>query len=1020
MEKISLFVSSPGDVLPERDAVTRVVNRINDEQNGLLEIRDIRWENAYYGAHDTFQSQIIEAEACDLVICIFWRRLGSELPPNFPKRMQNGKPFPSGTVYELMTALEARAQKSIPDVWVYKKSQPVADPIRDPEEMARRLRQWQALEDFWKEFFITAQGQFAAAYNWFETVEQFEATVEKNLRAWLTDKGLLLARPSWSLSESGSPFRGLEAFDLEHERIMFGRGRLTERAVESLQRNLVSNRGFLLLIGESGSGKSSLARAGVLPRLLRLTGEGGGRADVWRLSRMSIAAGEDPFDRLAGILYQGEALPELQQSDFPTPSALGDAMRRGGTVAVAPVVTALGRVAEAFRAKESLDRPAIARLALLLDQLEALFAASEPEQNRFAALIRGLVDTGLVAVVATLRSDYYVAYCRPDDLRALKASGTAIDVPMPGAEGISDIVRNPAKAAGLTYGVDQESGEALDDTLIHATSGRDALPLLQFTLEKLFEALTARLSARGLGLGNAAPEDLVLEPADYRALGGLEGAIGLVAEKAFRALDAKAQACLPQLVRALLRRAANGMISEPALKADIVKSDAMARLVDALLAARILVAETPSGETSEARNATIRFAHEAVIRGWPAVRDSVAADESFFRIREEITDAERRWREKGRQEDRLIAPGQPLAEARALVQGFRAELPQSLIDYVEASRLRERALRSGERRLHAAVAAISLLAIAGAIYAGISQAVYLRAYWHVARDFVLSKTLSAAQERGLSAGSEFQECSDCPTMVVIPPGTFKMGASGTDAAAVAAKEYADNLSEHPYAYADELPVHDVTIAGPIAVGKFDVTFAEWDTCYLLGGCKLYPDDRGWGRGARPVIRITWEDAHEYIVWLSRRTGRPYRLLTEAEWEYSARANSSSPFFWGDQVEKGHADCDGCGSAWDNKTTAEVGSFRANEFRLYDMAGNVWQWVEDCYKPDYQNAPSDGSPVLIEGCQEHVLRGGSWYNHPINIRSAMRVPFPQPPNPIADAATDMIGFRIARSLSQSSR
>jgi len=141
VKTISLFVSSPGDVLPERDAVTRVVQRINDEQRGLLAIKDIRWEGAYYGAHDTFQSQIIETDACDLVVCIFWRRLGSELPPDFPKRMKNGKPYPSGTVYELITALEARKAKKMPDVWVYKKDQVVADPIRDPGEMALRQQQ---------------------------------------------------------------------------------------------------------------------------------------------------------------------------------------------------------------------------------------------------------------------------------------------------------------------------------------------------------------------------------------------------------------------------------------------------------------------------------------------------------------------------------------------------------------------------------------------------------------------------------------------------------------------------------------------------------------------------------------------------------------------------------------------------------------------------------------------------------------------------------------------------------------
>ena len=261
VKTISLFVSSPGDVLPERDAATRVVQRINDELRGLLHVRDIRWESAYYGAHDTFQSQTVEMGACDLVVCVFWRRLGSELPANFPKRMKNGEPYPSGTVYELTTALEAYELKKTPDVWVYKKDQAVADAIQDAADMARRAKQWEALEAFWKEFFFNAQGQFTAAYTRFETVEQFEATFEKNLRDWLADRGLVQARPSWSLAEKGSPFRGLEAFDLQHERIMFGRERLAARAVEAVQRDLANKNAYLLLIGESGAGKSSLARS---------------------------------------------------------------------------------------------------------------------------------------------------------------------------------------------------------------------------------------------------------------------------------------------------------------------------------------------------------------------------------------------------------------------------------------------------------------------------------------------------------------------------------------------------------------------------------------------------------------------------------------------------------------------------------------------------------------------------------------------------------------------------------------
>jgi WD40 repeat protein len=692
---ISLFVSSPGDVRPERDAATRVVQRINDEQRGLLNVRDIRWETAYYGAHATFQSQIIETEACDLVVCVFWRRLGSELPADFPQRMKNGTPYPSGTVYELVTALEAHSAKKTPDVWVYKKAQAVTDASQDADEMERRAKQWRALDDFWKEFFVNAQGQFTAAYQPFETVDQFEATFEKNLRDWLTDKGLLQARPSWPLAEKGSPFRGLEAFDFEHERIMFGRERLAVRAVEAVQRDLVNKSAYLLLIGESGAGKSSLARAAVLPRILRLTGEGAGRADVWRLARLSVSASESPFALLANALFTAEALPELAQSDYPTPATLASVMQQAGSAAVAPIMRALGRAADQFRAREKFDRPATARLALLIDQFESLFAAPADDQAKFAALIRELVATGLVAVVATLRTDRYEAYCRVGDLLALKEAGAMLDAPMPGLAEIADIVRNPAKAAGLSYGIDAEKGEALDETLIKATAGRDALPLLQFTLEKLYEAMAARLASAVIGLAAAKPDDLVLRPEDYAALGGLEGAIGLVADTVYRGLDPDAQAALPRLVRALVRGADKSAISEAGLEREIVKSEPMARLVRALLARRILVAGVRAVEGGKPET-TIRFAHEAVIRGWPVVREQIAADENFYRIRDEVAAAERRWRDSGKPDDRLIAPGLPLAEAETLVHDFKEELPKDLFDYVEASSTREAVRRDKE------------------------------------------------------------------------------------------------------------------------------------------------------------------------------------------------------------------------------------------------------------------------------------------------------------------------------------
>jgi formylglycine-generating enzyme required for sulfatase activity len=196
------------------------------------------------------------------------------------------------------------------------------------------------------------------------------------------------------------------------------------------------------------------------------------------------------------------------------------------------------------------------------------------------------------------------------------------------------------------------------------------------------------------------------------------------------------------------------------------------------------------------------------------------------------------------------------------------------------------------------------------------------------------------------------------------------------------------------------------------VSKFDVTFTDWDACFAVGGCPQL-DDRGKGRGTRPVIYVNWRQAQQYVAWFSQMTGKPYRLLTEAEWEYAARAGTMTPYYWGDEIGTGNANCNGCGSQWDGKEPAPVGSFPANAFGLYDMAGNVYQWVEDCEHDDYVGAPTDGSAWTSGDCSSRIVRGGSWFVPPVDLRSASR-PWDSP-----ELGYDGLGFRIARTLLPSS-
>ena len=250
------------------------------------------------------------------------------------------------------------------------------------------------------------------------------------------------------------------------------------------------------------------------------------------------------------------------------------------------------------------------------------------------------------------------------------------------------------------------------------------------------------------------------------------------------------------------------------------------------------------------------------------------------------------------------------------------------------------------------------------------------------------------RKRARNPGDTFRDCPECPELVVVPAGSFMMGSPEGEEGRFDA----------------EGPLHEVRIDYPLAVGVYAVTFDEWDACVSDGGCGRYrPDDNGWGRGARPVISVSWEDAQRYVKWLSWKTGKGYRLLSESEWEYVARAGTRTRYWWGDEIDRNRANCNECGSRWDNKGTAPVGSFSANAFGLYDVHGNVHEWVEDCWNDSYDGAPTDGSAWESEDCSLRVVRGGSWGNVPGFLRSALRI------RGTTGDRVNVAGFRVARTL-----
>jgi formylglycine-generating enzyme required for sulfatase activity len=234
--------------------------------------------------------------------------------------------------------------------------------------------------------------------------------------------------------------------------------------------------------------------------------------------------------------------------------------------------------------------------------------------------------------------------------------------------------------------------------------------------------------------------------------------------------------------------------------------------------------------------------------------------------------------------------------------------------------------------------------------------------------------------------SAIRDCPQCPEIVLIQPGAFEMGSTEM--------------------FDFEAPVHQVSIRKAFYIGRREVTFEEWDACIAEGGCKQKPDDRGLGRSRRPVTDLDWDDAKSYLAWLSQKTGKTYRLPSESEWEYVARAGTTTTYPWGRAVEKDKANCLGCTSD-PVKKAIDTGSFPPNAFGVYDMAGNAAEWVEDCWSDNYKGAPTDGSAWTKPQCRERVLRGGSFNNDPRYLRSAARFKYDQ------NVRFYTNGFRVVR-------
>jgi formylglycine-generating enzyme required for sulfatase activity len=803
---------------------------------------------------------------------------------------------------------------------------------------------------------------------------EFSIAALAAIKGRLDDLGISPGSYPWAAKDkTKGPYPGLAAFGEDDAGIFFGREADTVTGLAKLKLMRMRHAPRLLVIqAASGAGKSSFLRAGLWPRLLRdddfaplailrpaqgiLTGPGGIGHGIagWfqqhgrRKIRGDIESSLMQEKRESAIASFGELLSEAME--------LATADRRAGLI--------------------NARTPA---LLLAIDQGEELFASKDKaESGRFIDLLASVFDklppdVDLYALL-TIRSDNLEPLLRQWPQQGLEAPETQLLPPL-SPTAYQYVITKPAEVYSL-HVHHLEVTSDLVNKLADDTMGGDALPLLAFTLRQLFDKF---------GAGGR------LTLAHYNSLGGIGGAIdSALADAKHEAGETANDENLRRLIVPSLAswdREANASRRLVARTTELFYGarEQLKPLAASMVNQRLLIS---SAQDNGKGGLTLEVAHEALLRREP-INGWVTEQKDALKLRDDVLLEAREWETTGRQGETQLR-GKRLKSVLKLQADpdyASALIPAS--DYIAAGH--QRALRI-QAAIFTLIASIILALMAFVYQSALNRLIF--------QQFRARPTPNEAA-LVLPEGKPFWDCAKsiddysvyCPGMVVVPAGMFMMGSP-------------ENEIERGI---NEGPRHKVTIGSPIAVAMHDITFDQYDACFAAGGCNARASDSegGWGRGRRPVINVSWDDAQAYVKWLSEMTGHTYRLLTSAEWEYAARAHSVTPWFFGsDESTLGEY-------AWFNRNSGDrthpVGEKKPNAFGLYDMIGNVWQWVEDCEGNNYNNASDDGRPnTFVQGCNR-VVRGGAFDSYSKELRSA---------NHYGGAHGDRheyMGFRVARVL-----
>ena len=733
--RLRIFLSSPGDVTATREIAALTIERLAQDYARFFTIEPYLWEYEAMVASGHFQDSIEPPSAFDIVVLIVWSRLGTPLPERTNVRQYHGidgRTPVTGTEWEYEEALKAAQEAGAPDLLVYRSREDARVGTLDTARRRQAIEQLEELDRFWSRHFAN-EGSFLGAYTEFTSGAEFAAAFERHLRKLIEKRIASLAAASHEQGTriwTQAPFRGLESYEFEHAQIFFGQDDALTKAMVRLAANAAGGSPFLLVLGASGSGKSSLVKAGIVPKLFvprRIPGAAFLRRVVFRPS--DAQEGEDLFDALARRLTTrvsaDEGLPELL-GPGQTVSGLAAHLRNATAEPAYPIATVLGQLAVGARHEGRMLEHETARVVLVLDQLEEIFTnefLTALERQRFVALIAGLVRSGCVWVIATMRKDFWHQADDTPELVNMSEGDGRLELLPPTQTQLSQIIRRPAAAAGVGFEHHQTTDVPLNEIIAEEVAHEaGALPLLSYLLDQLYRSDV--LEAQGTALSFAT----------YDRLGRLEGAIATRADAVVESCAADDRQALGSVLFALVQMGTTDGDVERAISRRVPLSTflpgtAQRRLVEALLHpdARLLVSDAEAGGAP-----TVRVAHEALITRWARARDFVQDNAESLKIRRRLEERYTLWRglgETGRDAAnqnkskqtlrarmtawRARAGREPgllseidLIDGQRLLRDHRADTEPDLVGYIERSHAADKRMRSRSVRVLALVAGL--------------------------------------------------------------------------------------------------------------------------------------------------------------------------------------------------------------------------------------------------------------------------------------------------------------------------